>query len=115
MQIGFLGYLSAMLPLVRPHEYLIIRSILDTPHTIEEINNVLSAEIKEYDYEQLMHAIEYMIASVTMKTPSFFMGKIIVTLSEFDERVWQTTLETATVYHDGRIVFRFLNGTEIVK
>lgn len=50
-----------------------------------------------------------------MKIPSFFMGKIIVTLSEFDERVWQTTLETATVYHDGRIVFRFLNGTEIDK
>lgn len=63
MQIGFAGYLSAMLPLVRPHEYLIIRSILDSPHTIKEINNVLSAEIKEYDYEQLMHAIEYMIAS----------------------------------------------------
>lgn len=34
-------------------------------------------------------------------------------LSEFDERVWQTTLDIATVYHDGRIVFRFFNGTEI--
>lgn len=36
-------------------------------------------------------------------------------LTEFDERVWQITLEKATVYHDGRIVFQFLNGTEIDK
>ena len=34
-------------------------------------------------------------------------------LSDFDERIWQTTLDTATVYHDGKIVFRFFNGSEI--
>lgn len=35
-------------------------------------------------------------------------------LAGFDDRIWQVTLGTATVHSDGRIVFRFLNGTEIV-
>ena len=34
-------------------------------------------------------------------------------LDDFDERIWQVTLEKATVYNDGRVVFRFFNGTEI--
>lgn len=34
-------------------------------------------------------------------------------LAEFDESIWLRTLDVATVFHDGRIVFRFNNGTEI--
>lgn len=66
-QIGFAGYLSAMLPLVRPHEYMIVRAILDGPHDIDELNDILASEIAEYDYIQLSHAIEYMIASGYVK------------------------------------------------
>ena len=34
-------------------------------------------------------------------------------IAEWDERLWITLLDTATVYHDGRIVFQFKSGAEI--
>jgi len=36
-------------------------------------------------------------------------------ITEFDERIWQTAVDRVTVYHDGHMTFRFLNGTEIDK
>ena len=41
------------------------------------------------------------------------MGAQKGSLAEFDDRIWQTMLETAAVYSDGKIRFRFINGTEI--
>ena len=38
-----------------------------------------------------------------------------VAVAEWDERLWITLLDTATVYLDGRIVFRFKSGREIVR
>ncbi|HZK84158.1 MAG TPA: recombinase zinc beta ribbon domain-containing protein [Desulfosporosinus sp.] len=34
-------------------------------------------------------------------------------LEEWNERLWVGLLEKATVFHDGRIIFQFKNGTEI--
>lgn len=34
-------------------------------------------------------------------------------LTVFDPRLWLEVVDIATVYHDGRIVFRFLDGREI--
>lgn len=34
-------------------------------------------------------------------------------INEFDERLWLAVVEKATAYHDGRLVFRFQNGSEI--
>ena len=62
-QIEFAGYLSAMLPLVRQHEYMIVRAVLSGAHTISEIGTILSAEISEYDNKQLEHALEFMLAN----------------------------------------------------
>ena len=31
----------------------------------------------------------------------------------FDASLWRTLIEKATVHHDGRIIFKFLDGTEI--
>ena len=36
-----------------------------------------------------------------------------LTVSEWDERLWITLLDTATVHRDGKIVFRFKSGREI--
>lgn len=36
-------------------------------------------------------------------------------ITEFDEKIWQTAVERVTVYHDGHMTFHFLNGTEIDK
>lgn len=34
-------------------------------------------------------------------------------LTEFDSKLWSAVIDTVTVYHDGRLVFRFMNGMEI--
>lgn len=31
---------------------------------------------------------------------------------EFTDRFWNNLIDRVTVYHDGRMVFRFKNGTE---
>ena len=35
------------------------------------------------------------------------------TITEFDERLWLATVEKATVYSDGRLIFLFKNGMEV--
>ena len=34
-------------------------------------------------------------------------------LTEFDEKLWAVTVDSATVYPDGRMVFRFRDGSEV--
>lgn len=34
-------------------------------------------------------------------------------LAEFDEQTWYTTVDCVTIHNDGRVVFRFKDGTEI--
>ena len=36
-------------------------------------------------------------------------------IEDFSEKLWLTTIENVTVYHDGRMVFRFKNGMEVTK
>jgi len=35
------------------------------------------------------------------------------TLTEFDDRLWLTVIDKVTAYHDGRLVFKFQNDSEI--
>lgn len=60
-QIAFAEYLSAMLPLVRPHEYMIICELLDGKKNYEELDALLSSQISDYDSKQLDHALEFML------------------------------------------------------
>jgi len=59
-QIDFANYISGMLPLVRTHEYEIIRCILDGIHNIYDIDKILSEKIVGYDSEQFKHALRFM-------------------------------------------------------
>lgn len=34
-------------------------------------------------------------------------------ISEFDEKLWLTVIDTVTVHADGRLTFKFQGGTEI--
>lgn len=34
-------------------------------------------------------------------------------LDNFDEELWRATIEKVTVFHDGKMIFQFLDGTEI--
>ena len=59
-QIAFIDYLSSLLPLVRPHEYEIIRCLINGTNKIDEIDKVLSAIIPRNKKDQLDHAISFM-------------------------------------------------------
>ena len=34
-------------------------------------------------------------------------------LDSFDEELWRATIEKVIVFHDGKMIFQFLDGTEI--
>ena len=34
-------------------------------------------------------------------------------LTEFDEKLWLTTIDKVSVHHDGRMTFKFQGGTEV--
>lgn len=35
------------------------------------------------------------------------------TLTYFDDEIWRVVIEKVTVFHDGRMVFQFVDGTEV--
>lgn len=35
------------------------------------------------------------------------------TLTRFDDDIWRVTVEKVTVFHDGRMIFQFVDGTEV--
>lgn len=58
-QVNFINYLSGLLPLVRPHEYRIVKNLLNGSKTHIELNEALS-DIHGYSSEELEHALEFM-------------------------------------------------------
>ena len=58
-QIEFANYLSGLLPLVRPHEYEIVRCLFNGVHDMETINSMLEERIAGYKREELSHALQY--------------------------------------------------------
>ncbi len=59
-QVAFANYLSAMLPLVRPHEYVIFDCLIHGITDLAEIEARMKGEICGYDKEQLKHALKFM-------------------------------------------------------
>lgn len=58
-QIAFINYLSAMLPLVRQHEYEIFNCVVHGVTDMTEIEAHLSKSISGYSHEQFEHALKY--------------------------------------------------------
>ena len=59
-QVDFIGYLSGLLPLVRPHEFEIVRCLMNGISNIEEIDKKLAQRIPGYRREELDHALRYL-------------------------------------------------------
>ncbi len=59
-EIDFIGYLSSLLPLVRPHEYEIIRCLLSGITDINQIDRCLEERIVGYRKEELDHAFKFL-------------------------------------------------------
>lgn len=59
-QVGFIGYLSRLLPLVRPHEFEIVRCQMNGISRINELDRELAEKIPGYRREQLDHALQFL-------------------------------------------------------
>lgn len=59
-QIAFVNYLSGFLPLVRVHEYQIVKYLLTGQKTYQELETYLKETIPEFAEEQLNHALKYL-------------------------------------------------------
>ena len=59
-QIAFANYLSEMLPLVRPHEYLMFSQIVHGVTDLGAIQDYLEQNVSGYKPEDFVHALSYM-------------------------------------------------------
>ena len=62
-QIAFINYLSAMLPLVRKHEYEIFKCIIHGVTSLDHIERTLQNNIVGYSPDEFEHALKYMEAN----------------------------------------------------
>ena len=59
-QVEFINYLSGLLPLVRTHEFEIIRCLLSGMEDIDSIDLTLNEKILGYHRDELNHALRFM-------------------------------------------------------
>ena len=59
-QIDFINYLSGLLPLVRVHEYQIVKLLIDGPKTYREIEMYLTETVQGFVPAELEHALTYL-------------------------------------------------------
>ena len=62
-QEGFIKYISDMLPIVRPYEYLIVQKLIDNVGivNISELQRFVSAQVSGFSQKAFEHAINYML------------------------------------------------------
>lgn len=63
VQVKFINYLSSMLPLVRKHEFLIYKQLINGQTNLADIEEVLKQNVNDYKHAELEHALEYMVKS----------------------------------------------------
>ena len=59
-QIKAIDYISGLLPLVRRHEFLVVKYLLNGIFSESMIRNLIADEILRYDEEQLNHALRFL-------------------------------------------------------
>jgi len=89
-QEDFIKYVSEMLPLVRPYEYLIIQSLINHAGSlivVDAVNHV-KANMIDFDMEAFDHALLYMQKSgfVSLKDRTLYFNNIQLGV-EFDEYI----------------------------
>jgi len=55
-----INYLSGLLQLVRPHDYLICKFLLEEDHSIKSIEEKVKKEVQNYHKKEFNHALEYL-------------------------------------------------------
>ena len=60
-QIGCINYLSSLLPLVRKHEFLAVKYLLEGDTSLSAIESRAQEEISGYKSKQMEHALRFMV------------------------------------------------------
>lgn len=67
-QENVINYLSSLLQLVRPHDYLICKYLLAGDNSIRSIEEKVRSEVRNYQEKEFAHAMEYLEKSHTVIT-----------------------------------------------
>jgi superfamily II DNA or RNA helicase len=59
-QENVINYLSGLLQLVRPHDYLICKFLLDGDNSVRSIEEKVKEEVQNYQKKEFNHALEYL-------------------------------------------------------
>ena len=65
-QENVINYLSGLLQLVRPHDYLICKFLLEGDNSIRSIEEKIREEVQNYNKTEFAHALEYLEKSQTV-------------------------------------------------
>ena len=86
-QIAFIKYCSSLLPLVRPHEYVMIQVLLNGALPMAEISNVLYSKVPRCTQDEIKHTIKFMLKKGAVKEE---VGKIYLN-TNLDEQFREYT------------------------
>ncbi len=84
-QIGCINYLSSLLPLVRKHEFLVVKSLLEGVTSLSAIEARLRNEISHFSHEQLAHALRFMEDGEAVKVEDDVVNLCGEREQEYDE------------------------------
>ncbi len=59
-QVRFINYVSGFLPLVRPHEFIIIKELMSASMSVDKLSESLRLQIPAYQPAELDHALEFL-------------------------------------------------------
>ena len=101
-QITIINYLSNLLPLVRRHEFLIVKHMLEGVSSKDEIFHLLENEISGLSIEQYKHALRFMFEGKVIYTPGSILS-FRCDVSEPEFREWLADLmEYGLSQYEGR-------------
>ena len=86
-QIGFIKYTSSLLPLVRLHEYIVIRTLLSDPVSEEKMRSVLFEKIQNCTGDEVDHTIRFMMKKGAIKKESERLSLNVTIDEQFAEYV----------------------------
>ena len=66
-QIAFLKYCSSLLPLVRPHEYVLLKHLLHGAMSPANVNELLMREVAKCKREEIQHVLTFMLKKGAIK------------------------------------------------
>lgn len=84
-QVQFANYLSAMLPLVRKHEYVIFGQLLKGVTDLSKIRECLESEIENCNKAEIFHALHYMVEAGYVSVESGTVSLKVKLDEEFTE------------------------------